>query len=397
MKKFIFTLGLTLIPFIAFTSEIKLFDIAKTSLEKNIYKINNYEMLAAGAHQFKSFWTRDFAFSTKGLLLINRSQVVKDHLDYLISHRRNDNLIPLYVDSISPIIRVLYETANLAFKNKKSLPITKNIKPHFLVNSKYQPIDSNLMVLVSAYQYFKFTNDLTWFQNHENDFKNIFHYYDNKIIDGLIFQEPHADWQDSVSRKGYTFFTNLIYYQIAKDYNFLNKNELEILKNKILDTFYDKSSGLFFSERGKIQISLDGILWAIENDLLIDSKILYSNLIKHELFTKYNIPGFTTFPSYPKNEIYLQVKIIGLSDYHNNFFWSWLMNKSAIAALKMNDMVTFDKIYNEISRIVLRDQTVSEIYFNDNEHLQVKKELYHSENPFSWGASTLIELLTLMN
>jgi glycogen debranching enzyme len=54
-------------------------EIAKKSLETNIVKLDKGLFLSAGAHQFKSFWTRDFCFSSRGLLAINRGDVVKSH------------------------------------------------------------------------------------------------------------------------------------------------------------------------------------------------------------------------------------------------------------------------------------------------------------------------------
>ena len=86
-------------------SDIK--TIAQTSLETNISYLKAGSFVSAGAHQFRSFWTRDFCLSCKGLLAIGKGDVLKSHLSYLIAHRRSDDLVPLYVDSMTPVTRVV--------------------------------------------------------------------------------------------------------------------------------------------------------------------------------------------------------------------------------------------------------------------------------------------------
>ncbi len=121
--------------------------IAEKSLRTNIVELDSGLFLSAGANQFKSFWTRDFCFSTRGLLAIGEWAVVKNHLDYLITHRREDNLVPLYVDSMNPVHRVIKKSMHRVVGLKDSTPVKNEIKPFYLVNGSYEAIDSNLMVL----------------------------------------------------------------------------------------------------------------------------------------------------------------------------------------------------------------------------------------------------------
>ncbi|MGZ3691093.1 MAG: hypothetical protein ACXVAX_06305, partial [Pseudobdellovibrio sp.] len=308
-------------------------DIARTSIQTNIVTLKSGAFLSAGAHQFRSFWTRDFCFSSRGLLAINKAYVVKNHLTYLINHRRNDDLVPLYVDSMTPTNRVISDVIFKAIRlPDTSLPITDDIKPYYLVNNKYEAIDSNLMVLYASLLYFQKTNDTAWFNSHQADFKRIFDFYNKKKSGVLIIQNEHADWQDSAKRKGIMFFTNLLYYHMAKEYKFMNEADLENLRNKIVEVFYEKHSGLFRSMQGRDNISLEGNLWAIENNLIANRDVLYKNLTNHALFTKYKSPGFATYPSYTPDDTYIQVKIVGLQEYHGNIYWSWLMAYSAKVA-----------------------------------------------------------------
>jgi hypothetical protein len=373
--------------------EATVYEISKKSLEHNIIHLkNNGDFLSAGAHQFKSLWTRDFCFSVKGLLSIGREDVVKNQLEYLITHQREDHLIPLYVDSLSPILRVAASVFFRALHIKKEISITDKISPYYMVNGQHEVIDSNLVFLYAAKEYINATHDFDWEEQHKEDFKNIFNFYLNKIDDLLIVQTKHADWQDSAKRSGKAFFTNLLYYQVASEFGFLTNEGLENLKNKIISIFYDKGTGLFKTLEGKENISLDGNLWAIDNELLVDPNSLYQSFKKHPLFLQYDIPGFATFPSYPSSELYKQVKIVGLREYHGNLFWSWLMAYSAKVAFKQKDFSTFNLIYRKIDEILKRDQVVYEIYNNDNDHDKFQNKMYKSESPFSWGAAFVLDL-----
>lgn len=368
--------------------------VAKKSLETNIVKLDKGLFLSAGAHQFKSFWTRDFCFSSRGLLAINRGDVVKSHLNYLINHRRADDLVPLYVDSIQPVNRVISDTL---FKTVRltnlSLPITNDIKPYYLVNNQHEAIDSNLMVLYASQLYAKETKDTAWFNANQTAFRKIFDYYKTKKQGLLIQQNEHADWQDSAQRKGFTFFTNLLYYHMAREFKFMNDVELQQLRNKIVEVFYNKQMGVFISMAGRNNVSLEGNLWAIEHNLIANGEILYKNLTNHPLYTKYKLPGFATYPSYTKDDTYIQVKVVGLQEYHGNIYWSWLIAYAAKIAHKMNDIPTYNRIYANLNEMVQRDNTIYEIYNNNTNLTPFKSLLYQSEAPFSWGSAFVVDMI----
>ena len=284
---------------------------------------------------------------------------------------------------------VLFKTIRL---NNASLPITNNIKPFYLVNNRYEAIDSNLMVLYAAQLYAKVTNDSSWFNSHQNSFKRIFDFYKTKKQGLLIRQNEHADWQDSARREGLTFFTNLLYYHMASEYKFMNETELTQLRNKILEVFYDQKMGVFLSMAGRDNVSLEGNLWAIEHNLITNPEVLYKNLSKHGLFTEHKIPGFATYPSYTKNDTYIQVKAVGLQEYHGNIYWSWLIGYAAKIAYKMGDTPTFSKIYANLEEILQRDLVVYEVYNNNEAITPFRSMFYKSESPFSWGSAFILDM-----
>lgn len=372
-------------------SSIEVKDIASTNLESNIIHLPQGDFLQAGAHQFGSLWTRDFCFSVPGLLILGKQSLVKNQLDFLIKNRRSDGLVPIYADSISPMIRVFMSSLNKTLGTNIKLKLTDKLKPFYQAVGKFPTIDANILVLKASYEYYQSTHDQEWWDRHQKDFFEIYHYYDQFINDGLIVQSAFSDWQDSAKREGKVFFTNLLYLEVAKNFQFKNEVEIEELKNTIQRIFYDQSSGLYFSVAGYGFVSLDGILWAIDKNLLDNTGDLYINLKKDPIWNRFGFPGSATFPSYPKKWIATHNQLSGLSEYHGKLSWSWLIALSAKVAKKMNDDREAQRIHSFLNKLVLRDQSVNEIYNPENNFEAFKSPLYISESPFSWGAAFILE------
>ena len=366
--------------------------LARTSLEQNIVHLPQGDFLAAGAHQFGSLWTRDFCFSVPGLLRLKKFSLVKNQLNYLIKNRHDDGLVPIYADSISPMIRVAVGSFNQATGLKIQLKITGQINPFYRANGTYSTIDANFLVLLAAYDYYQASGDEDWWQEKQSDFLEIYNYYRPFIQDGLIAQGSYSDWQDSAKRKGKTFFTNLLFLDVSKKYQFLDKEDLNRLSQKIHESFYDSKTGLYFSILGSPQISLDGILWAIDKKLMPQTDQLYLHLKKHPLWNLYGAAGFATYPSYPKSWIAPQVLLSGLNEYHGNLSWSWLMAYASIVAYKQGDAGEAQRLKSFLETLIRRDQTINEIYDSPRGFHAYSSYLYRSESPFSWGAAYVLEM-----
>lgn len=389
--KLIFTILILLMSYMVKSEE--LFATSKKSLESNIVLLKDKKYLVAGGNQFKSLWTRDFCHSVKGLLLIGQEELVKNQLNFLIKNVSEDGLVPLYADSISPMVRGVAESVNQLIGTNFNVPITDKIKTYYRVNGKYNAIDSNLMLLIASYDYYQFTHDKEWWNRNQGAFKRIFDYYESKKNNGLIVQGPHSDWQDSIKRSGKIFLTNAQYYYVGKQFYFMNETELDLLADKIKSQFYSEKYNLFLNEKDKEIVSLEGNLFAIEHNLFLSSNVLYQNLKNYPLYTKNAIPGFANYPSYSKKELYLQVKVSGLSEYHGKLYWSWLMAYAGIIAIKQKDFALANDIKNKLAEIATRDGVISEIYLNDENLSLFETKLYRSEAPFSWGAAYVINFL----
>lgn len=363
------------------------------SLEDNIIVLSQGEFLAAGSNQFGSLWTRDFCFSVPALLTLKKFNLVKNHLNYLIKNRREDGLVPIYADSINPMFRVVSASIGHAIGKTIKFKMTSKIKPYYMATGKFPTIDANILVLLASFEYYKASGDEAWWTGNQKALKEIYEYYIPFLDDGLISQGAYSDWQDSSSRVGKTFFMNLLYLEVSKSFEYLSTHELEELTQKIHNTFYDKKTGLYFSILGSSFISIDGVLWALEKKLMPFSELLYERLKQHALWSKYSTPGFNTYPSYPKNWIAPHAKISGLSEYHGNLTWLWIMAFSSKVAYLYADFQEGSRISTTLKQMVLRDNNVREVYYSTSPHLPFRSKLYKSEAPFSWGAAFVIEML----
>lgn len=391
------------------------FNLAKKSLETNIVTLSSGSYLSAGSRQYQTLWTRDFCFSVKGLLALGRADVVENHLSRLLSFRREgDFLIPKAMDSVFPPFRVVNVMVSnwLSFwpAQPAALNLREPLKPQFLDENVSKPMDSNLLVLLAALNYLKATGNVEWWNRHEQFFMEIFSFYDLNIDDQLVVQGRFSDWQDSVSRVGKSLYINILYYAVCVElFEFpgfqITKEKLEKIRSKIDEVFFDQDSGVYRSLKDQEHVSLDGNLLAIDLGYLKgeQAKRLYEKLVLHPLWTRNNgIPGYCTYPDYPASSHSWQIRLAGLSHYHDSLHWSWLMALAAKVAYRLSDERTGDRILAVLAKAAKRDGGIAEIYDSKltivppGEPWPIWSSLgYRSEEHFSWGAACTIEALAV--
>lgn len=374
--------------------------IAADSLRENIVELSDGPYLSAGARQFAGFWTRDFAFATRGLHVIGRSDVVRHQLTSLVMHRRpEDGLVPRVLDSIRPAwVRVLL--AQVGFKPSRPLD---GLHPEYKGEHGTEAEDSNLLVLLAARDYVRRTGDVAWWYTLEHAFVEIFRYYDSKIQDLLVVQGKYGDWQDSVRRNGRTFYLNLLYALALQELEPFAAFDIEpgtaaAVRARIRSVFFDSATGLYRSVAGAPQISVDGNLLALDLGFIepdsAEGRALYAALRRHPLWTMGDgYPGAVTYPDYVKREVSWTTRLVGLRHYHDRLVWSWLMGLSAKVAIRMGDAAEGARILDRLQKIAKRDGAIAEIYAPKPGLPFFRSKLYRAEIPFSWGAGFVLDAL----
>jgi glycogen debranching enzyme len=373
------------------------------ALENNTVHLKEGPVLVAGKNQFRSMWTRDFCYAARGLIAEGKFNVVKSHLSFLLNHMREDGLVPRTVDSILPRYRVVRNSLRYLTGLGAIPEITDPLIIEYKDEHGTEAIDSNLLVILTAVTYIDASNDLEWWNSQIQNLKKAFSFYHGKLDNGLIVQRKFSDWQDSVKREGKTFYTNLLFWiachKLQKHAAFeIEKSKIDLLKSELVKNFYDSTSGLFRSLINKPYISLDANLLALEFDFDgVQNKKLYEALVRHELWTKFSVPGFNTVPNYPASWRHLAVTLAGLGHYHDEVYWSWLIALSAKVAYKMEDQPSALKILNRLQELAIRDQAIREVYKNEESLRPWESWLFKSEQDFSWGSGMILDALSILD
>ncbi len=378
--------------------------IATASLLHNIQHLTSGDYLSAGAHQFKSLWTRDFAYRVRALLLIGRGDIVRRQIELTLRYRRrSDGALPKGLDNFPHNERSIY------FSLKRLLPIHATLKLAEPLTAIYEDqnnslaIDSNLLIIHAALDYLAFTKDYPWWESIQPQLLAAFRYYDRFIFNGLVKQAEYADWQDTVKRQGTVLLTNLLFYHCLERLHAfpafaVSTEQVRSLRQKIIATFRPSPDKPFFTFSESGYVNSDENLLALDFDFYPpasrEAAKLYQAFKKHPLWRqKGHMPGRVAFPSYPRNWQPIYVRMVGLKKYHDEFYWSWLMALGAKIAYKMGDIDEGKRIFSELSRIAKRDHWIYEVYQNKH-HLPIfEGVLVKSEGPFTWGANFTLDLI----
>ena len=391
--------------------------------ERNIHKFAGGCYLAAGAHQFNSLWTRDFCFSSRGLFRLRKPEIVHDQLELILSNLQSRNgfkIAPKVMDSSSATrqARCVSAVINKYCGLSPSVPLNTPLRPEFEDERGSIAIDSNLLVLLTAYDYLLYAGAEGWWRRRLQDLVQLYKYYDHKQAkdgDALIVQPPFSDWQDSARRTGKSFYTNLLYYLVSKrlagfpEFGIVAER-LAQLRSAIEDRFFDRDLGIYRSlvsdrtTEGQIrlypQFSLEANLLAIDLGYFDDdsdprrSQKVYAALKASYLWRgRARLPGFVSFPSYPADWIYWIVRVARLPHYHDAMYWSWLIALSAKIAWKMKDYSEALRIAERLGGLAKRDGSIVEVYRPAEDLAPVSSWLYDAERPFSWGAAFVLDLV----
>jgi hypothetical protein len=380
------------------------FNTASESLLANIIQLPSGPYLVAGQNQFLTLWTRDFCHSVQGLLILNREDVVENHLSVLLKSKREDGLIPRVLDNKLVQARVAWQTVRHLLPFLPKMSFKDPLRPQFVDEHGSVAIDSNILFLRAALQFKQTPPGQVWWTKNEDDLKKVHAYYDDKFHDGLIKQEAFSDWQDSAKREGKIYLTNLLYFMITSELQDVGW-DLSFDRKKfgafLIETYMDTRDGLFSTLPGSAHICLEANLFSIESKDFLDSdqkSRLWSSLKINLLVSRSDgTMGSCSYPDYPRSQLAWHVKLARLHGYHGYLAWSWLIGLALKTAILMEDKEQELKQRRLISIILSRDNTVLEIYNPRKEWVGWSSRLLSAERPFSWGAAYLVDALKNVN
>ncbi len=460
---------------------------AQRSLRANIVNLESGSYVRAGANHFGSLWTRDFVYSIPGLLTLGKDgeKAVRDHLSKLFNNTREDGLVPrlfdiegtngrtgserriisYMLDGRSPFalrfanlferitpLEVEWNTIDnpeLIIEREEALRLSdtpeRPLIPEYLGEHKTPAFDSNILAILGALNYVDQTGDFDWFRRHKEQILKVYSFYHDKITrNGLIKQPKFSDWQDSVSRKGYSFYINFLYWKVGdellkhkglyggllEEYEIYHERMANI-KFRLWEEFFNKKHGIFKSHRNlrlRKRFTLEDQLFAIQtpgfyrgvtisinSDLVLSEeklrrfhyeKLKESKLWKGSNYTHYefDLPGLPTQGNYFFWDRSFYTNMSGIRRYHDKFIWSWLIGQSAKIASIMDGADKGREILENFASFgVGENPHIAEIYTIGCKRLDESitglfgirptedRYLYKSEAPFAWGSAKLLE------
>lgn len=385
----------------------ELFGRARATLLGNVVELASGPYLSAGGGQFRGLWTRDFCFAAPGLLELGRGDVVAHHLSGLLARQRaSDGLVPRLMDSMSPAyLRVFWHCSGRWVPAlARELPLTDALVAEYRSEHGVEAVDSNLLVLAAALAYVEKTGDGGWWARHEQPLLRAYRYYDALLDAELVVQPPFSDWQDSARRAGKTFYTNLLYADVTARLSRhaafgIPPERARAIVARLHRAFFDAPSGLYRSVQGSPHLSLDGVLLALDRELVRGeaAAALYSALRRHALWTRHDAPGWCTTPDYPSRWISVQTKLVGLRHYHDRLRWSWLTALAAKVAARCGDLPEAQRLLALLQSLVARDGAIYEVYAPEPPYAPWRSRWYHSERDFSWGAGLIVEAVAAVH
>ncbi|MCS6838760.1 MAG: hypothetical protein NZ480_07930, partial [Bdellovibrionaceae bacterium] len=380
-------------------------ELAVTSLIQNFETIGDVTLVTAGRNQFRSLWVRDFCFCVPALLKLGYRKIVKDQLELIINHIHPvQKYAPRTLDSFPTKLRILlnvFKTAMRLPKTWLSPPLTWRLKPEYLGEHCTPAFDSNILLALAILTYVEESKDKEFLNKHSTVLEDLMSFYQAFFENHLIYQPAFSDWQDSVQRRGFSSYINLLFWVALKKFyhvtgsNFVSKDFFHSMHHHIIQTFLN-SDQLLKTAAHLNHISIDSTLLALNHDFfdpVFDPYRIWQSLVHSPLFQD-GFPYRTTYPNYPKKEIAWTVRLIGLSHYHDELCWSWLIALTYKIAQKFSDSNVTRRIEQICFPVFLDEKNIGEIYTFKNDTIHPWKNGYlESERPFSWGAALWVEAI----
>jgi len=355
------------------------------------------EILHAGYRNFRECWARDFGFASYGLIALEQYKVVRDTLDALFWHQREDGQLPIKLYSMGIVTRFLH-----SFLGREQ-PTEKILKPKYISGHGTPSLDGHALLIIAALHYANEAEDRSFLQRYWGQLSHAMKWLQNQRKGSrgiLLKQESYADWVDSVARRGCVFYTNVVYWKAlmdmahtASDLDLKNEAihyiaEAESVSRAINDRLWHPEMGYFATSDFLENLSSDGNLLAIAWGLATPEQAESILHVMDEARMAEPVPTRVVQPSYPPELIALENRLGGLSNYHTDSSWLWLGAWHLIALTQNERMEEAKQILESIVDVIVEDRQVNEVHGPDGKPLS--SIWYKSEAPLTWNAGMIL-------
>jgi len=355
------------------------------------------QILHAGYRNFRESWARDFGFASYGLLALEQYEAVRQTLEAFFWYQTAAGQLPVKLHSLGFVTRYFHSFLGREQSTEGVL------RPKYISGHGAPSLDGQAMLVVSALTYVRKTKNLDFLKAYWGRVVAAMRWVENykKTQNGaLLYQQSFADWADSVARRGYVHYTNVVYWkalsemsQAAADLDMLAhadhyRQEAATVASAIQQRFWDDNLGYFITSDTLQQLSSDGnllaIVWGLATPEQSKSILRCMDLAGMAV----PVPTCVTSSSYPRELIAIENVLAGIPGYHTEAAWIWLGAWHVIAQVRCGEMETAKELLSRISAVIVRDKQIHEVYGKDGEPMA--SIWYKSEAPLTWNAGMFI-------
>lgn len=357
------------------------YSCAKHSLESLVHQVGDTEGILAGLPWFHQVWTRDESISLKGLMLMERYDLVKDILIREISHLRNDGLIPNKfpggardkdsADGTGWVFSRLDDFISLLVRKNQ---LKQNIDP------------SEMKKIITKLE--------------ESIVNQIRHHTQN----GSAYNKSQETWMDTIPRKGVRIEIQALrlrmYSLMKKLLKLAGKREEYEMYYRLEHEFQQRSKHLLWTGETLLDGLEHGPDKTIRPNTFIAGYLAPELLTKNEwiVTTKKNLPrlwcswgGLSTLDkANPDFHAYYTGE--DNKSYHNGDSWFWINNLAAIT-MHRTDKELFDAHIQNILAASAYDLLYGGFIGHASEVSSASQLESHGCWAQAWSAATFIELV----
>lgn len=381
--------------------EDRAYQIATQNLQEGLETRNLADgterlILCAGVRNFREPWARDTGFASFGLVELGELQATKEALEVFLLTQSPEGQFPVKIHSTHVLERYLYSVF------KREQPIDRPILPRYITAHNTISLDGNALLIIAILNYALRSGDYEFVSQYWENLKNALTWLETHVepSDGLLHQDAFTDWADSIAREGKILYTNVIYWKAlldmaeiaqslghAEDRQTLGEKARRV-RTSINAHFWRPDLGFYVTSQFFDNLSSSGNLLAIAWGLASPEQA-HTILDAMRYFGMADpVPTKTVHSAYPRKFIAIENRLGGIADYHTYFAWLWLGAWHVIALARMERLEEARALLYKISRVIVRDGAVHEVYRPDGRF--ASNFWYTSESPLTWSAGMFI-------
>jgi GH15 family glucan-1,4-alpha-glucosidase len=355
------------------------------------------EILHAGYRNFRESWARDFGFASYGLLALGQSETVRQTLEAFFWHQTAAGQLPVKLHSLDFLTRYFHSFLGREQSTEGVL------RPKYISAHGAPSLDGQALLVNSALTYAKETKNLEFLKTYWPSLVAAMRWMERhkeSPDDILLHQQSFADWADSVARRGYVHYTNVVYWKALSEmasaatkldmlvHGALYGQKAEQVSSAIHQRFWNEDLGYFVTSDSLPHLSSDGNLLAIAWGLAEPEKSKRILQAMDLAGMSSPVPTRVTSSAYRRELIAFENVLGGMPHYHAEAAWIWLGAWHVIAEVRCGDLGRARQLLARIAEVIVRDKQVNEVYGKNGEPMS--SLWYKPEAPLTWNAGMFI-------